>query len=157
MWTISFEFRCYLIAMLFGLVGLLGKRYVLLALTIAVGFGIGRYVPPADVAHPQHVLFGINALRVSDSMAWFAALFMVGSCYARFRDRISVGPVRTLAASAIFVGAVSNPVWLRPAVLVAGSYVVFAIATAPALWKWRKASRRPDLSYGIYLYGWPVQ
>ncbi|CAB3755671.1 acyltransferase family protein [Paraburkholderia solisilvae] len=157
MWTISFEFRCYLLALLCGLAGLFSQRYLLLALTVAIGIAVGGYVPPAGVAHPQHVLFGINALRVSDSIAWFAALFMVGSCYARFRDRIGFGPVRAMLACAMFVASMFDPVLLRPAVLLVGAYALFAAASAPAWWKSRKTDRRADLSYGIYLYGWPIQ
>jgi peptidoglycan/LPS O-acetylase OafA/YrhL len=158
MWTISFEFRCYLLALLFGLVGLFNQRYLLLVLTVAIGVAVGEYVPPVGVAHPQHVFFGVNALRVSDSIAWFAALFMVGSCYARFRDRIGFGPVRALVACGMFVALLmSDPVLLRPAVLLPGAYFLFAAASAPAWWRSRKADRRSDFSYGIYLYGWPVQ
>ena len=41
------------------------------------------------------------------------------------------------------------------AVLIAGAYVVFGACTSSALHRY--APTRVDLSYGVYLYGFPVQ
>jgi peptidoglycan/LPS O-acetylase OafA/YrhL len=156
-WTISFEFRCYLIAMLLGLLGLFRWRYALLALTIVLGLSVCWMAPPSGATDSQHLLFGLKALRISDFMAWFATLFLTGSCYALFRDRIRFTPVLWLAALAVLVFSLAHPGSLRPGLLLAGAYVVFGIAAAPAPSNALGSLRRTDISYGLYLYGWPVQ
>lgn len=156
MWTISFEFRCYLIAMVLGILGLFRQRYAVLALTVIMGIAICATAPASGATDPQHILFGVKALRVSDFMAWFATLFMTGSSYALFRDRIRFAPVLWLIALSLFVVSIAHADTLRLGVLIFGSYVVFGIANAPALYgsNWL---RHTDISYGLYLYGWPVQ
>lgn len=157
-WTISFEFRCYLLAMLLGLVGIFRGRYALVALTLAIGIAICLSAPVAGGTDSQHLVFGLKALRVSDYMAWFAALFMTGGCYALFRDRIRFSPLAWACAFLVLVFCVTHASLLRVGVLLAGSYVVFGIAAAPAPWKaLGDKLRRTDISYGLYLYGWPVQ
>lgn len=156
MWTISFEFRCYLLAALLGIAGVLCKRHWVLALSVLLGVAISFAVPATGLADPQHLLFGLKALRVSDSMAWFMALFLAGSCFYLFRDKIRYTLLRWLIAVGVLFGCMFSPELLRPGILLAGAYVVFGAAAAPSF---RTIGRgdRPDLSYGMYLYAWPVQ
>lgn len=156
MWTISFEFRCYLLALVFGLVGVFRHRLVLFAAAIIVGVAICVTVPSSGPTDSQHVLFGLKMLRVSDFMAWFVALFLTGSSFYLFRDRIRYTLVRWLVACAALVLSLFHPDLMRPGVLLAGAYVVFGAASAQSF---RLPARRGhvDLSYGMYLYGWPVQ
>jgi peptidoglycan/LPS O-acetylase OafA/YrhL len=151
MWTISFEFRCYLLLIVIALLGVFKRRAALLCLTIATGF-----VACYSGAHALHnVALGLPALRVSDSMIWFAALFLTGSCAYVFREKIRYGVVPCLIALATLAACASNPILFRPAVLIAGAYVVFGACTSSALHRY--APTRVDLSYGVYLYGFPVQ
>ncbi|MEW9584357.1 acyltransferase family protein [Paraburkholderia sp. DGU8] len=156
MWTISFEARCYLLAMLLGLAGLLRKRTALLILTVIAGFAISYSVPEAGPTDNQHLLFGMKALRVSDFMAWFAALFLTGSCFFVFRNRIRFTLWGLILAMCVLTASLFNAALLRPGILLGGAYVVFALASMTGA---SRAHRRtmPDVSYGMYLYGWPVQ
>jgi peptidoglycan/LPS O-acetylase OafA/YrhL len=156
MWTISFEARCYLLAMLLGLAGLFRKRTALLILTVIVGCAISYAVPEAGPTDNQHVLFGIKAVRVSDWMAWFAALFLTGSCFFVFRSRIRFRLWGLALAICVLAASLFSAALLRPGILLGGSYIVFALASM--LGKSRAQRRSlPDVSYGMYLYGWPVQ
>ncbi|MFM0243605.1 acyltransferase family protein [Paraburkholderia sediminicola] len=156
MWTISFEFRCYLVAMLCGCIGLLSRRRIVLVITLLVGAAICYTVPESGPTDSQHQLFGLKALRVSDYMAWFAALFLTGSCFFLFRERIRYTLTGWVVAFAVLVWSLFYPEWLRPGVLLAGAYVMFGVAAMPALRRVRSGAY-VDLSYGLYLYGWPVQ
>ncbi len=64
MWTISFEFRCYLVAMLCGCIGLLSRRRIVLAITLLVGAAICYTVPESGPTDSQHQLFGLRHTRV---------------------------------------------------------------------------------------------
>jgi peptidoglycan/LPS O-acetylase OafA/YrhL len=142
--------------MLLGLVGLFRKRTALLILTVIVGCAISYAVPEAGPTDNQHVLFGLKAVRVSDWMAWFAALFLTGSCFFVFRSRIRFTVWGLVVAVAVLAGSLFNADLLRPGILLGGAYVVFALASM--LGKSRAQRRTlPDVSYGMYLYGWPVQ
>jgi peptidoglycan/LPS O-acetylase OafA/YrhL len=156
MWTISFEARCYLLAMLLGLAGLFRKRTALLILTATVGCAISYAVPEAGPTDNQHVLFGMKALRISDWMAWFAALFLTGSCFFVFRSQIRFTLWGFVLATCVLSASLFNAALLRPGILLGGAYVVFALAS---MGRKSRAQRRtlPDISYGMYLYGWPVQ
>lgn len=155
MWTISFEFRCYLLALVCGLVGLFRRRIVLLAAAVIVGVAICVTVPVSGAIDAQHTIFGLKVLRVSDSMAWFVALFLTGCCFYVFQDRIRYTLVRWLVACVALAASLLYPDLVRPAVLLAGAYVVFGAATTQSLQQGRRG--HVDLSYGMYLYGWPVQ
>lgn len=156
MWTISFEFRCYLLVIVCGLVGLFRHRLVLLTVAAIVGVAICVTVPASGPTDSQHMLFGLKILRVSDFMAWFVSLFLTGSSFYLFRERIRYTLVRWLLACAALAASLFHPDLMRPGVLLAGSYVVFGAASAQSL---LRPVRRGhiDLSYGMYLYGWPVQ
>ena len=156
MWTISFEFRCYLLALICGCVGLFTRRWLLLVATVLIGGAICYAVPPAGPTDSQHLLFGLKALRVSDFMAWFIALFLTGACFFLFRERIRYTRAGMALAALAFAGSLFHPDLLRVGVLLGGAYLVFGVAALPPL-RAQRAGRHVDLSYGLYLYGWPVQ
>jgi len=157
LWTISFEARCYLLAMLVGLVGLFARRHLLLALTIFLGLWICWSAPPDGSMDGQHWLLGLKALRVSDSMVWFSALFLTGSCYAQFRDRIRFSAPVWVACFVVLCLCLARVATMRLGILLAGAYVVFGLSAAHGMTTREKRSSQTDISYGIYLYGWPVQ
>jgi peptidoglycan/LPS O-acetylase OafA/YrhL len=156
LWTISFEFRCYLLVMVCGWLRLFSRRRAVLAITLVIGALISYATPVFGPTDSQHLLFGLKALRVSDFMAWFVALFLTGSCFFLFRDRIRYTTAGLVVAFAVLAAALFFTDWLRVGLLLAGAYVIFGLASMPA-WRATRATRYVDLSYGMYLYGWPVQ
>jgi peptidoglycan/LPS O-acetylase OafA/YrhL len=86
----------------------------------------------------------------------FLPFFLAGSCAYLCRDKIrggrALGGISVLA-TALSMGAPAAESWLLP---VAGSYSVLWLALS----EWsplRFFSPRNDVSYGVYLYGWPAQ
>ncbi len=151
LWSITYEVRCYLLLAAAGLAGLLGRRWVCLLLTAALlGLMDQRTVLP--------LLWKRDMMLWGDPVPLFPLLacFGVGACFFLFRERI---PFRTILVSAAAAGlalviAVA-PRHTELAVCVFGSYGMFYLAhlRVPAL----DRLRFPDVSYGLYLYGWPVQ
>jgi peptidoglycan/LPS O-acetylase OafA/YrhL len=156
MWTISFEFRCYLLIILLACLQVFRNRFVLLAIALIFGVTACITVPVSGPMDAQHALFGIRSVRISDFMLWFGSLFLSGSCFYVFRERIPYTRIGLLIALVVLLGSMLHPDTLRPGMLLAGAYVVFGIGSGPALFGASKAPTA-DRSYGLYLYGWPIQ
>ncbi len=84
-------------------------------------------------------------------------VFMGGMALHLFRDQVRVslwllgGLVATTIAAALIA-----PFAYRPFLFVTTAYAAITLALAPSVVAPR-LQPRDDLSYGVYLYGWPVQ
>jgi peptidoglycan/LPS O-acetylase OafA/YrhL len=144
LWTITYEFRCYLLIPLLASLGLYWKRTIFLSGWLAVVLGAGLY----SVAHlPDAMALGL--LR-------FVPFFLAGNCAYLYRDRIGwnriPGSVAIIAAM-LSMGSLAATRFVLP---LAGSYAILWLALSP--WSpLRHFSPSNDISYGVYLYGWPTQ
>jgi len=143
-WTIAYEFRCYLLIPLLAVLGLCERPLLLIGAWLAITIGAGSY----SATHPGGVM--------SLGLLHFLPFFLAGSCAYLCRDKIrwgrALGGISVLA-TALSMGAPAAESWLLP---VAGSYSVLWLALS----EWsplRFFSPRNDVSYGVYLYGWPAQ
>jgi peptidoglycan/LPS O-acetylase OafA/YrhL len=159
MWTISYEFRCYLLIPLLAAIGVLRRRWLMLALTVGL-----------LVAHAAIVQFDLQPSwgllkRIPSSTAIFrdptvmirlAALFMSGACLRLFRDEIRYDG-RIAAACAVAAGLLLFvPALAEPGLATFGAYAVFWVAFTRKLPFLRHVNNDWDISYGVYLYAWPV-
>jgi peptidoglycan/LPS O-acetylase OafA/YrhL len=152
MWTIEYEARCYLLVAALGLCGVIRHRWMWLATTVLV-MVISQNDAMADwIAFPgvRHVLLG------RASFFRFLSFFCVGGCFYLWRGRISYARPWILAAVGAGVLAAAAPMPTRPVLTVLGGYLLFAFvfARVPGL-AWFKTTS--DISYGVYLCGWPTQ
>jgi len=150
-WTIKIEFECYVCLAALGFLGWLKRPWVPVAVlgvtwplyVIHLIPGIVMRLPAPELI--QH--FGAH---------WrFLTYFLLGTATYGYRARIP-HDVRIFAfACALFVigsATGTGTVLMPPAIC----YVVFFVAFHPAIRLHGVAEKR-DLSYGIYLYGWPIQ
>ena len=153
MWTIRYEMICYLLVAALGLLGLFRRR----RLTLALAFGVlGVYL-----ADCQWNLFERFAtLPASSHFAPAARLFsffLAGACVTLYADTIRfTGPGMLVAAILFVVANRFGPAATQAAILFAGGYLLFGLAYLPSR-PLRASNGWPDLSYGIYLYSWPIQ
>ena len=153
LWTIFYEFRFYLLVPIMGVCGFLRRRAVFLSLT--------SIVLAISSSSQLTKLFSwkSHAFVLGDPTATygFAAAFMVGGCFYLFRDRVRFFPQG--AALALIILAVITPIAphrVGTTLLLCGGYLLFYFGSLRLGWlKWME--RVPDISYGIYLYGWPVE
>ena len=154
LYTIAYEFRCYLLVALLGLCGLLRRPMVLLAMTTVL---LSSLLYPAlfgRIHWPRHVVAVIGEPTVGFRLT---AIYLIGCCFYLFRNRIAFRRWMALLASTLVVACfIFFPSRGELAMVLGGSYLMFCLGQMklPGL-AWM--SGLPDISYGIYLYGWPVE
>ena len=154
MYTIGYEFRCYLLVALLGLCGLLRRPILVLIGTFLLLSSL-LYAAPFERMHwPRHV----EAVIGQPSIAFrLTAVYLVGCCFYLFRERIvfrrSFAVATVVLMVACFIFAPSRG---ELAMVLGGGYLMFYLGRMHLSWL-EGMSRLPDISYGIYLYGWPVE
>jgi peptidoglycan/LPS O-acetylase OafA/YrhL len=139
LWTLAYEVRCYAVILILGLAGLLNKWAVLSLYILSV-------VAAACLSSSDHHFLWQN-LR-------FATPFLAGSCL--YLWKLETSPVLVCAAILILAGAAIVPGFLWLALASAGAYLVIGLAKSETI-KVPHLARYGDLSYGIYIYAFPVQ
>jgi len=143
LWTLIFELICYIAVAVAGVAGALNRRWptpVVFALAVAVS---------ALVGYP---VFEIES--IPQMIARFAVVFAAGALIHQYRDKI---PARwsLVAVSAVIVVAAGM---LVPNYrVVAAIPLAYAVIVSGALIRNKRFRLRTDLSYGVYIYAWPMQ
>jgi peptidoglycan/LPS O-acetylase OafA/YrhL len=143
LWTLIFELMCYVAVALAGLAGLLKRRWptvVVLVLAVAVA---------ALVSYP------VNALETFPQMvARFAVVFAAGALLRQYQDKIPARWSLVVLSAAIVIAAGMLVPNYR---VIAAIPLAYAVVVSGALIKNARLRLRNDLSYGTYIYAWPVQ
>jgi len=155
LWTIAYEFWCYLGIVMLGMAGLLRRRWVVLG-TFVLAWG-------ADLASTR---IGLPALHPEISFVFgsvaewprFLTWFLAGTTFYAFRDVIKFdGRLATAAAAALLATLLvrRGPVYVWP---LAVPYLTFWFAFHPRIKLWHTTQKLGgDFSYGTYLYAFPIQ
>ena len=150
MWTISREFMCYLLVLLLGLAGAIKNRRIWLVFSIGI-FGV---LVVSKFGHPIE-LFG-RQFNLTNPIIHLASFFFAGGCFYLFKDKIKFNPKVAAIFSILLFVCLFNTRLAELALVSFGGYLLiyFAISPIPFLSRFQTA---PDVSYGVYLYGWPIQ
>lgn len=143
-WTLKYEVICYVGVLGCGIAGLLVRRgpATLAAVALFVTLlGLGLFAPGAGKGQE-------TALRLP-------FLFAAGGVLYLWRDavRLSVWPLLAAVAATVLMRETGA---YRALLFAAEAYGILWLSLAPALAR-PALDLRQDLSYGTYLYGWPVQ
>lgn len=143
LWTLQYEFYCYIMVAALGTFAILGKRRSILLLPLAAAFAL--FVAGSSVRGLQGVP---TTLRSMELYTFFA----IGSCAYLYRNRIRMrGSIALLALLSI---AATLPTGIYGVVLpFTLSYLTLYAAMLLPL---RDFDRRCDFSYGIYIYAFPI-
>jgi peptidoglycan/LPS O-acetylase OafA/YrhL len=133
LWTLHYEVACYLALFVAGLAGILKPtRYSFFLVAYALFYIAERGSPYATLSLP----------------------FVVGMTLHRYKTRLSLAGTLLLV---LFAGLASAAkIWPVEASAIALSYTFLwlGFVRTPALWPF---NRLGDYSYGVYIYGWPIQ
>jgi peptidoglycan/LPS O-acetylase OafA/YrhL len=153
MWTIAYEFRCYMFVVAAGIVGLLSRR---LSLAFLIGALLALSATHTRIfwRFPHGLIPYIGAPMVT---ARFVGVFGCGALFYLYRDRIRYDwRLAALAACGLSV-LMFSPILAEAALATLGGYLLFWFAFNVKSPRLAAVGRRVDISYGVYLYAWPVQ
>lgn len=140
LWTLPIEAHLYIALLLAGLFGMLRPwRYLpawALAMTGTCAFAWLR------APLPEHLHY----------LTWVTAFFITGTLIWTWRDSIRLSPWPLLVLL-VAAAALRGTQGFEPAYFALVAYGTFYLALVPPLPRIEKH----DLSYGLYLYGWPMQ
>lgn len=154
LWTILYEFRCYVFVAVFGICGFFRRPLLWLAVTLPLMVFLAIPTLADHLPWP-----GIVYSVLGDPVKIFrlTAVFFVGGCFFLFRQRIQFLPMLALCAAAIIVLVrFIHPAFMETALVIFGGYLIFYFTSLP-IKAFGDTYKLPDISYGVYLYGWPVE
>jgi peptidoglycan/LPS O-acetylase OafA/YrhL len=146
LWTIKYEVYCYVMLIGLGLTRLLRPWPTLAAAIVcwaAYATLVGLGLHPGFALDPAY-------------MPRLATFFLAGSSLYLWRARVPFHAGLFAAAIVVLVVTRTTPVWSTLVLPTAGVYCLFylgCVAWPPT----NGIGRRHDLSYGVYLYAWPIQ
>jgi peptidoglycan/LPS O-acetylase OafA/YrhL len=146
MWTIFFEFACYAAVMVLGMMGAIRTRRAWLAITLML-FVLG-IIHKATHVFPEENFY-LPIIR-------FSNFFFAGGCFYLFSEKMRFKPWLALLCGVLLIIGISNKNMPELILAIAGGYLLFYIAFYQSTTLAQFMSL-PDVSYGVYLYGWPVQ
>jgi len=137
MWTIAYEFTCYLLVLVLGAAGAFRRPW----LVGAIG---------AELLIEFEILPRSEILRLT-------GLFLIGATFFLQRASISFTWRGVVVAAAGLIGCLFIPRLAEPGVALFGGYLLFAAATSTKSGVLSQINSREDISYGVYLYAWPIE
>jgi peptidoglycan/LPS O-acetylase OafA/YrhL len=144
-WTLRYELFCYAGLLAYGAFGGFRKPWLALA--------------GAGVAALALLILGLMGPlpKARETALRLPLIFACGSLAWLYRDRIMLSPALAVAAClAVVAAAFASEALYRPALFIASAYLFLWLALAPGL-SHPRFEPPGDVSYGVYLYGWPVQ
>jgi peptidoglycan/LPS O-acetylase OafA/YrhL len=154
LWTVAYEFRCYLAVALLGMLGAFHSpraRYGLLAAVAALlllnSTGAGAHIPA----------IGVSYIGTPENNIRFFSVFGTGALYYLFRDKIQLTNRGALAAGIFLIILFFNRHLAEMAYSLLGGYLIFWFAFKIEVLHLSRLDNKTDISYGLYLYAWPVE
>ena len=157
LWTIPFEFGCYLLIAMFAIFGRYRRQAIPIGAAIAYVLYMFRGLAEGQtfegVPSPlRAVLLGLAHLPGPPEVC----LFLFGAVFHQTKHRIPFSGKLALLALGLTAVAFRVPPTLQFVLPFTLPYLVFFVVYHPQL-KLHGFGKRADLSYGIYLWGWPVE
>jgi peptidoglycan/LPS O-acetylase OafA/YrhL len=153
LWSVPYEFWCYLGVMSLGLIGLLRRRWVVVVLFFMV-IGLHLYMDFSGW-NPSGAWLG-QIFGYPPFWATVLPFYLAGTIFYLYGGQKLLRTPMFFAAAALLIGSIFVPHGLDVTTPTCGAYLLMGLA-----W-WRplhplNLGRFGDFSYGTYLYAFPIQ
>lgn len=140
-WSIPYEFQCYMLVLAAGLAGLFGRRHCWPAV-----FAVSALV---------HGLASSGVVSLAGEV-YFRLLmaFSAGCSFYLYRSSLPWTPALARVALLLCVACLFSKPLAEPGLCLFWGYAILHYAHAGTVLL--GFNRLPDVSYGIYLYAWPI-
>lgn len=145
LWTLIFEIFCYIAIAVVGVAGLLNRRW-----PAPVVFTL-FLVTAALISYPITTVLPPTFLQM---IARFALVFAAGALLHQFQDMV---PARWLLVGVSAATVVAAGLLVPNYRILAAIPLAYAVVVSGALVHQKRLRLQTDLSYGVYIYAWPVQ
>jgi len=158
LWTLFYEFLCYLMLGALAFTGLLRRRVTVLAL-----FLVMWSIEAAMTVNPKWQ--ATYSRTGTDDLKFFVELsviFLAGTLIYLYRDRIRDSGWIALACTALLALSLTLPIGGRtPSFTLTSTELLAPLIAYPVLWlgfhlPFTSIGSKNDYSYGIYIYAYPV-
>ena len=150
-WTVRYEFFCYLFVPLIALLSF--KKINILILTFLF-LSICVYM----IAYDVNYIYRNVAFFSLFQFFRMTTAFLVGTCFYKYRHLIKwkQNYVAFCFLALIFIRLVSTT-FFELGLIILGGYIMFNFAFIFKSKMLEKIGAKTDISYGVYLYAWPIQ
>lgn len=148
LWTLIFEFNCYIFVAILGVLGILKKKEITLGISCFIWF---IYIFRNNIFASDFVFLNMGFFN----LLWFLSIFSIGMVFYLFKDSIKIDGKIAIACFLIVCICFCIGVY-DEAVTFFGAYPLIYLAYSPKI-KMPKLKHIGDISYGIYLYGFLIQ
>ncbi|QHW01411.1 acyltransferase family protein [Spirosoma endbachense] len=162
-WTIPYEFKCYLLIIILAFLNIYKNKFALLAVYILIlvvnilHHKTYELYNTSGIINPDLIpYFPSQKFMTTLNLEYFLLFFLSGSLFYFYRNYI---PRSLVLFSISLFFLIFSASWVGYFELIQpffGSYILFYLAFSKKL-KFYSFAKYGDFSYGIYLYGWPIQ
>ena len=157
LYTLFYEFVCYLGIAVLGILGVLSHRRWIVLVIAAVAW----FASFADLVTDGGLTGGSVTATI---FLRFGSMFLAGAALRLWSDRIPLNWLFGAGAAVAFAGALaaavvigSDPAGRLAYVLIAAPAVAYLVLLLGSSARLARVGAKRDLSYGVYVYAWPVQ
>jgi peptidoglycan/LPS O-acetylase OafA/YrhL len=157
MWSLAYEFRYYVAVVLLGRLQLLPRPSVNFLLfgmfaiaDIALRFGLLGDVD-ANVGFMTAAVVGLPSLMIR-----LGLMFTAGLCMMHVAKMLPVSSLAQMACLALLLLGLRSPWFVEVNVAIFGGMLIFMVAFSLRGTRLASINRANDVSYGTYLYAWPI-
>jgi peptidoglycan/LPS O-acetylase OafA/YrhL len=147
LWTLIYEFKCYLGVMVLGMIGVFRKwRPTVLVLSLGLwALQLKQYLHPGYLAG--------TFLLGDPNMVRLAFIFSLGMIFYLYRDKIIISNTIALVALVVFVAGMRLDLFYGVGSVMWAYLVMWAAVRLP----FHNVDKYGDFSYGLYIYAFPVE
>lgn len=149
LWTVPYELYCYIVLSVLAAIGFARRRHIFLLGVVGVHI---MYVATLAVLRPHHFVqdrFVGHVTGIDLVMA-----FLIGVVVYFYRDKLPFSKVVAFISAGLCLVLFSFPAGTHLGLYAAAYLTAWLGLQSP---KGGFVLRGADYSYGVYLYGWPVQ